>query len=141
MAKPRLLIVEDDPDVSEMLQMYFGTHGYEASLAEDGETAIKFCRANLPNRVLLDINLPDVGLLLAELLNDLGRHNDFLGQFGDGTFVIISPLAHKPDIIQQAKTRFRLAIPSFYSFGETQNNGNILTMTASGAQHSLPCWA
>ncbi len=262
MTKPRLLIVEDDPDISEMLQIYFGTHGYEASIAEDGETAIKFCRANLPNLVLLDINLPDmdgyavchqlrqsprtrhlpiifgtqrnrkedkikglaagaddfvakpfdleelflrvqntisraarndltdprsglpstelsrqevtraeldpalaiirlkmanlepyqdifgalalnevmrsVGLLLAELLDELGRHNDFLGQFGDDTFVIISPVAYKPDIIQQAKTRFRLAIPSFYSFGETQNNGNILTMTASGTQHSLP---
>jgi DNA-binding response OmpR family regulator len=261
-AKPRILIVEDDPDISEMLQIYFGSHGYEASVAEDGETAIRFCRANLPNLVLLDINLPDmdgyavchqlrqsprtrhlpiifgtqrnrkddkikglaagaddfvakpfdleelflrvqntisraarndltdprsglpstdlsrqeiaqaeldpslaiirlklanlepyqdifgaialnevmrsVGLLLAELLDDLNRQDDFLGQLGDEAFVIISPLTNKPEIVKQAKTRFRLAIPSFYSFGEAQGDDRILTLTASGTQHSLP---
>ena len=60
MTQPRLLIVEDALDVAEMLQFYFSSHGYDVLVANDGETALKLCRAQLPSLVLLDIGLPDI---------------------------------------------------------------------------------
>ena len=60
MTNPRLLIVEDAIDVAEMLEYYFSSHGYEVLVANDGETALSLCRAQLPSLVLLDVGLPDI---------------------------------------------------------------------------------
>lgn len=60
MTQPRLLIVEDAIDVAEMLQFYFSSHGYDVLIANDGETALSICRAQLPSLVLLDVGLPDI---------------------------------------------------------------------------------
>lgn len=57
--KPTLLIVEDDPDVAEMLAAYFNVQGYHALTAEDGEGAVRSCRAHHPDVIILDIRLPD----------------------------------------------------------------------------------
>lgn len=58
--KPRLLIVEDDLDVAEMLAAYFHIQGYEVLSAQWGEDAVHTCRTQLPDLVLLDIRLPDI---------------------------------------------------------------------------------
>ncbi|MEJ2263773.1 MAG: response regulator [Anaerolineales bacterium] len=58
--KPTLLIVEDDPDVAEMLAAYFNVQGYHVSTTDLGEKAVDICRAELPALVILDIRLPDI---------------------------------------------------------------------------------
>jgi CheY-like chemotaxis protein len=60
MSKKRLLIIEDDVDVSEMLTTYFETQGYEVFHAEEGVEGIAMGRAKLPNLILLDVMLPDM---------------------------------------------------------------------------------
>jgi CheY-like chemotaxis protein len=60
MAKKRLLIIEDDVDVSEMLTTYFESQGYEIFHAEEGAEGITLGRAKLPNLILLDVMLPDM---------------------------------------------------------------------------------
>lgn len=60
MAKKRLLIIEDDVDVSEMLTAYFQRQGYEVFHAEEGADGIAMSRAKFPNLILLDIMLPDM---------------------------------------------------------------------------------
>jgi diguanylate cyclase (GGDEF)-like protein len=60
MSKGRLLIVEDDFDISNMLRIYFDSQGYETIIATRGEEALEMCRRNLPNLVILDILLPDI---------------------------------------------------------------------------------
>jgi diguanylate cyclase (GGDEF)-like protein len=60
MSKGRLLIVEDDFDISNMLRIYFDSQGYEATVASQGEEALEICRRKLPNLVILDIMLPDI---------------------------------------------------------------------------------
>lgn len=55
-----LLIVEDDPDVAEMLNAYFRVQGYEVFIAGGGEEAVSSCRVNRPDLVILDIRLPDI---------------------------------------------------------------------------------
>lgn len=60
MGKARLLIVEDDRDISSMLQIYFKGQGYEVDVALRGSTALEKTRLNLPNLIILDIMLPDI---------------------------------------------------------------------------------
>lgn len=60
MGKARLLVVEDDPDISNMLDMYFKSQGYDVDLALRGEIALDKTRQILPHLIVLDIMLPDI---------------------------------------------------------------------------------
>jgi len=60
MSKGRLLIVEDDFDISNMLRIYFDSQWYETIIATRGQEALETCRHKLPNLVILDIMLPDI---------------------------------------------------------------------------------
>lgn len=55
----RLLIVEDNEEIAEMLVLFLGARGYKVALAPDGATAEQSVRDNLPNLLLLDVGLPD----------------------------------------------------------------------------------
>lgn len=60
MGKGRILVVEDDVDISKMLRIYFDSQGYEVLVANRGNEALDTCRTKLPNVVVLDIQLPDI---------------------------------------------------------------------------------
>jgi DNA-binding response OmpR family regulator len=60
MLTKRLLIVEDDYDVAEMLLMYFTSHEYEVIHADNGPEGIELARTKFPNLILLDVMLPDM---------------------------------------------------------------------------------
>jgi CheY-like chemotaxis protein len=60
MGKGRILVVEDDVDISKMLRIYFDSQGYEVLVANRGNDALEICRRKLPNVVVLDIQLPDI---------------------------------------------------------------------------------
>jgi diguanylate cyclase (GGDEF)-like protein len=60
MSKGLLLIVEDDSDISTMLEVYFEAQGYDTVAVTRGEAALEICRRELPNLVILDILLPDI---------------------------------------------------------------------------------
>jgi DNA-binding response OmpR family regulator len=60
MSKGRILVVEDDFDISNMLRIYFGAQGYEVAVAPRGGDALTMTRKQLPNLIMLDIMLPDM---------------------------------------------------------------------------------
>jgi diguanylate cyclase (GGDEF)-like protein len=60
MGKARLLIVEDDTDISNMLRIYFTGQNYEVDTALRGGDALDKTRSNLPHLIVLDIMLPDI---------------------------------------------------------------------------------
>jgi PleD family two-component response regulator len=60
MSKGRILVVEDDPDISQMLRIYFNSQGYEVLAVARGNDALDVCRKKQPNVVVLDIMLPDM---------------------------------------------------------------------------------
>lgn len=60
MEKGRILVVEDDPDISNLLRIYFDSQGYKVSVAPKGKEALQVCRRELPNVIVLDIQLPDI---------------------------------------------------------------------------------
>lgn len=60
MSKGRLLVVEDDFDISNMLRIYFTGQGFDVTVAPRGGDALELTRRSLPNLILLDIMLPDM---------------------------------------------------------------------------------
>ncbi len=60
MSKGRILVVEDDVDISNMLRIYFDSQGYDVWVAVRGQEALDICRRKLPNIIVLDIMLPDI---------------------------------------------------------------------------------
>lgn len=60
MTNKRLLLIEDDYDVAEMLLMYFESHNYDVLHADSGSLGIDLARTRFPNLILLDVMLPDM---------------------------------------------------------------------------------
>jgi DNA-binding response OmpR family regulator len=58
MPNNRLLLIEDDYDVAEMLLMYFTSQGFDVIHADTGIKGIDLARTKFPNLILLDVMLP-----------------------------------------------------------------------------------
>lgn len=58
--KSKILIVEDDPDVAEMLTAYFRTQEYDVFTVNWGEDGVRSALQVNPDLVILDIRLPDI---------------------------------------------------------------------------------
>lgn len=59
-AKSKILIVEDDLDVAEMLNAYFRVQGYEVFTVNWGEDGVRAAQTVMPDLMILDIRLPDI---------------------------------------------------------------------------------
>lgn len=60
MKKGRILIVEDDFDISNLLRIFFDGEGYEVEVASRGLDVLTAARQMHPNLIILDILLPDM---------------------------------------------------------------------------------
>jgi two-component system phosphate regulon response regulator PhoB len=56
----RILLVEDEADIRQILSYNLGQAGHEMIVAECGETALELLRETRPDLVLLDLMLPDI---------------------------------------------------------------------------------
>jgi DNA-binding response OmpR family regulator len=54
----KVLVVEDDPDIRELLTLYFEAKGYEVETAHDGQEALTQLQRVQPDLMLLDVILP-----------------------------------------------------------------------------------
>ena len=67
--KPRVLIVDDDPDALRLIEYIFDRAGYEAHLAANGPEALLKANEVKPDLIILDVMMPDVsGLEVCERL-------------------------------------------------------------------------
>ena len=60
MSKPRILIVEDDYDISNMLRIFLERQNYTVDVAPRGSDALEKTRRDMPHLIVLDIMLPDI---------------------------------------------------------------------------------
>ena len=60
MGKARLLVVEDDVDIGNMLKIYFSGMDFEVDVAVRGSDALEKTKKVLPHLIVLDIMLPDI---------------------------------------------------------------------------------
>ena len=54
----KVLIVEDDTNIAELLHLYLEKEGFTTAVASDGGTGVELFRSFLPDLVLLDLMLP-----------------------------------------------------------------------------------
>ena len=58
MALEKVLVVDDDPNICDVLRMYLENEGYSVILSYDGEEALVKFNALKPDIILLDVMLP-----------------------------------------------------------------------------------
>jgi len=80
--KPRLLVIDDEPDIRKTLKMTLEYEGYEVLTASSGNEGLERARVDRPDAILLDIKMPGLdGLEVLERLK---------GQPGDSAVLMIS---------------------------------------------------
>ena len=69
MVASRILVVEDEPDIAEVLQFNLERAGFSVAVERRGDSALEAIRRRAPDLVVLDLMLPGLdGLELARLL-------------------------------------------------------------------------
>src|SRR5512145_2347608 len=56
----RILVIDDEPDLLELVRINLRQAGYEVETAETGRDALELLRRSAPDLVVLDLMLPDV---------------------------------------------------------------------------------
>jgi two-component system, OmpR family, alkaline phosphatase synthesis response regulator PhoP len=75
MAKATILVVEDDPEIRELLAYSLSKEGWQTVLAEDGEQGLGYLASSEPDCLVLDIMLPGMdGLEILRKLKSDGAH-------------------------------------------------------------------
>lgn len=79
MTTPRVLVVEDEKNVAEVVERYLVREGFETHSAHDGTTALDMITANGADLVILDIMLPQLdGLTVARKLRESGDNTPII---------------------------------------------------------------
>jgi two-component system phosphate regulon response regulator PhoB len=77
MAKEKILVVDDEEDILELLNFNLSREGYALLLSSTGEEALNLVRSELPDVVVLDLMLPGIdGLEVARILKNDSRSRD-----------------------------------------------------------------
>ena len=70
----RILVVEDERNIVELVQLYLTNEGYEVLAAHDGREAIRLVRSEKPDLVVLDLMLPELdGFEVCRRLRQVGN--------------------------------------------------------------------
>src|SRR5437868_7014298 len=69
MMKAKILVVDDEPDVVQLIEYNLKAAGYDVAAAADGREALTKARASQPDLIILDLMLPEVeGLDVCKIL-------------------------------------------------------------------------
>lgn len=119
MAKERILIVEDDPDIVRIVRAYLEREGFEVEAAFDGKSGVEGALSTPPALVVLDWMLP--GLDGLEVLRQLrgvlnvpiimltarGEAQDRLAGFDHGADDYVPKPFHPPELVARVKAVLR----------------------------------
>ena len=72
--KPKVLLVDDDDEFAELVRFNLERQGCEMRIARNGAEGLRLTREQLPDVILLDLMLPDIGgLPLCQILQSRPR--------------------------------------------------------------------
>jgi CheY-like chemotaxis protein len=94
--QPRVLMVEDHPDIAELYQLKLQLEGYRVAVASNGIAGLELARTLKPDVLLLDIHVPQLdGLQLLAALRDDERTRDQL--------VVVFTEDDNPTLVREAE--------------------------------------
>ncbi len=87
-------IIEDEPDIVDLLEFHLTKNGYNTSSSRDGEMGLEYCRKYTPDLLLLDLMLPGIkGLDVCKLLKT-ETTTEFI------PIIMVTALGQEPDIVK-----------------------------------------
>jgi DNA-binding response OmpR family regulator len=89
---PRVLVVDDDPQVLKLLRLNFEMEGYEVMSATNGEEALELVRGDTPDVVVCDVMMPGIDGL--EVVRRLRAQPDTVAL----PLVVVSAKAQRDDV-------------------------------------------
>jgi len=132
--QPRVLMIEDHPDIADLYQLKLQLEGYRVAVAADGLLGLQLARSLKPDVTLLDIHLPHLdGLQLLAALRDDEATRDLL--------VVVFSEDDSPNLVEEAKRLSAAAylikahlLPSRLSeaVGDVLRNRGRLVVTGNG---------
>ena len=76
---PKILVVDDDPDIVEILRYNLSLAGYDVKAASNGKEAIKKAKIFIPEIILLDVMMPEMdGIEACRLIREIPSLNNTL---------------------------------------------------------------
>jgi len=95
-AQPRVLMVEDHPEIAELYQLKLQLDGYRVAVASNGVAGLEMAKTLLPDLILLDVHLPKLdGLQLLSALREDDATRELL--------VVIFSDDDSPSLIREAE--------------------------------------
>ena len=93
-----ILIIEDEPDISELIEYNLTQFGYSILVSNNGENGIENTRKHLPDLILLDLMLPGInGIDVCRILK-----ND--KDTSDVSIIMLTALGQEEDIVKGLET-------------------------------------
>jgi len=89
---PRVLVVDDDPQVLKLLRVNFELEGFEVMSATNGEEALELVGRDTPDVVVCDVMMPGIDGL--EVVRRLRAHPDTVSL----PLVVVSAKAQRADV-------------------------------------------
>ena len=118
-AEAKLLVVEDEPNIRELLATSLRFAGFEVETADNGESALALAEQHEPDLVVLDVMLPDVdGFEVTRRLRERGRlqpivfvtARDAIGDKVQGLTVGGDDYVTKPFSLEEVIARIRAVL-------------------------------
>jgi two-component system response regulator AdeR len=94
--EPRVLMIEDHPDIADLYQLKLQLEGYRVAVAADGVAGLQMARSLQPDVTLLDVHLPQLdGMQLLSALREDEKTRDLL--------VVVFSEDDDPKLVEEAK--------------------------------------
>lgn len=93
MPKERILVVDDEEDILELVKFNLSREGYDVRVAASGEKALDMARKQLPHLIVLDLMLPGIdGLEVTRILKNTPETRQI-------PIVMLTAKGEEPDIV------------------------------------------
>ena len=97
-SKKQILIIEDEPDIQELLSFNLDNNGYKVYTASNGEKGLEVARKEHPNLILLDLMLPGIhGLDVCRIIKSDQETSGI-------SIIMLTALGQEEDIIKGLET-------------------------------------
>jgi DNA-binding response OmpR family regulator len=139
----RILVVDDDPTVAEVVARYLVRDGHDVECVADGHTALRAAEEKTPDLVVLDLMLPGIdGLEVCRRLRErwpvpivmltaLGEETDRLVGLETGADDYVTKPFSPRELALRVRSVLRRARGALAATGETTQDGDLVVDTAA----------